>query len=183
MSDEAIQKPYVDYDYYSKDYRGTEASKTTFEQNLKWATALIDTITFGRIRSLEVIPDCVKDAICCAVEKYSTYQKLRNQELKSESNDGYSVSYADAGKDSRSGESLQFPDRGNGKSALDRYRLWYWGLSQLCGISDRTSVDRCQYPWPYRSCQRQQPVWCCLAQSIGLGAGGLAYLTGNAAFQ
>lgn len=26
MSDEAIQKPYVDYDYYSKDYRGTEAS-------------------------------------------------------------------------------------------------------------------------------------------------------------
>ena len=45
-----------------------------------------------RIRSLEVIPDCVKDAICCAVEKYSTYQKLRNQELKSESNDGYSVS-------------------------------------------------------------------------------------------
>ena len=100
MSDEAIQKPYVDYDYYSKDYRGTEASKTTFEQNLKWATALIDTITFGRIRSLEVIPDCVKDAICCAVEKYSTYQKLRNQELKSESNDGYSVSYADAGKES-----------------------------------------------------------------------------------
>ena len=66
----------------------------------KWATALIDTITFGRIRSLEVIPDCVKDAICCAVEKYSTYQKLRNQELKSESNDGYSVSYADAGKES-----------------------------------------------------------------------------------
>ena len=64
MSDEAIQKPYVDYDYYSKDYRGTEASKTTFEQNLKWATALIDTITFGRIGSLEVIPDCVKDAIC-----------------------------------------------------------------------------------------------------------------------
>ena len=29
MSDEAIQKPYVDYDYYSKDYRGTEASKTS----------------------------------------------------------------------------------------------------------------------------------------------------------
>ena len=92
MSDEAIRTPYVDYYYYSKDYRGTETSKTT--------TALIDTITFGRIRSLEVIPDCVKDAICCAVEKYSTYQKLRNQELKSESNDGYSVSYADAGKES-----------------------------------------------------------------------------------
>ena len=46
MSDEAIRKSYVDYDYYSKDYRGTETSKTTFEQNLKWATALIDTITF-----------------------------------------------------------------------------------------------------------------------------------------
>lgn len=102
MPQEAIREPYVDYDYYYyyKDDRGTEVSKTTFEQNLKWATALIDTITFGRIRSLEVIPDCVKDAICCAVEKYSTYQKLRNQELKSESNDGYSVSYADAGKES-----------------------------------------------------------------------------------
>ena len=97
MSDKAIRKPYADYNYYSMEYRGTEVSKTAFEQNLKWATALIDTITFGRLRSLEVIPDCVKDAICCAVEKYSAYQKLRNQELKSESNDGYSVSYADAG--------------------------------------------------------------------------------------
>ena len=49
MSDETIRTPYVDYDYYSKDYRGTETSKTTFEQNLKWATALIDTI-FSIIR-------------------------------------------------------------------------------------------------------------------------------------
>lgn len=99
MYDEAIRSSYVDYDYYSGDYNGTKVDRTTFMQNLKWATALIDTITFGRIKKLETVPDCVKDAICCAVEKYSEYQKLRNQELKSESNDGYSVSYADAGKE------------------------------------------------------------------------------------
>lgn len=99
MSDEAIRGSYVDYDYYSTEYKGTKVDRTTFIQNLKWATALIDTITFGRIKKLGAVPDCVKDAICCAVEKYSDFQKLRNQELKSESNDGYSVSYADAGKE------------------------------------------------------------------------------------
>ncbi|WP_119298682.1 head-tail connector protein [Mediterraneibacter butyricigenes] len=72
----------------------------TFGENLKWATALVDMVTFGRVKRLEEIPDCVKDAACCAVEKYTDYQKLRAQELKSESNDGYSVTYSDAGKES-----------------------------------------------------------------------------------
>ena len=29
-------------------------------ENLKWATALVDMVTFGRIERLEEIPDCVK---------------------------------------------------------------------------------------------------------------------------
>lgn len=98
MSNEAIREPYVDFKYYSSEYRGAKVDKTTFDQNLTWVTALIDMITFGRIRRLETVPDCVKDAICCGVEKYSAYQKLKDQELKSESIDGYSVSYADSGK-------------------------------------------------------------------------------------
>lgn len=100
MSDEAIRAPYADYTYYQNEYRGTKVDEKTFGENLKWATALVDMVTFGRIERLEEIPDCVKDAVCCAVEKYADYQKLRAQELKSESNDGYSVTYSDAGKES-----------------------------------------------------------------------------------
>ena len=93
MPQEAIREPYVDYDYYSNEYMGN-LDLIRFSQNLKWATALIDEITYGRIVKLDSIPDCVKDA----VEKYDQYKQLKDQKLKSESNDGYAVSYADAEK-------------------------------------------------------------------------------------
>lgn len=97
MSQEAVREPYVDYDYYSNEYMGN-LDLTRFSRNLKWATALIDEITYGRIAKLDSIPDCVKDAVCSAVEKYDQYKQLKDQKLKSESNDGYAVSYADAEK-------------------------------------------------------------------------------------
>ena len=98
MENEAIREPYANYEYYLDDYNGREVDKTTFAKNVRWATALVDEITFGRVRKLDDVPDCVKDAVCCAVEKYSSYQKIRNQNLTSETNDDYHVTYAAAGK-------------------------------------------------------------------------------------
>ena len=98
MENGAIREPYASYEYYSNEYKGRELDKTAFDKNVRWATALADEITFGRVRKLKEIPDCVKDAVCCATEKYSAYQNLRNQKLVSEDNDDYRVTYAAAGK-------------------------------------------------------------------------------------
>ena len=62
MSQEAVREPYVDYDYYSNEYMGN-LDLTRFSRNLKWATALIDEITYGRIAKLDSIPDSRSDGL------------------------------------------------------------------------------------------------------------------------
>ena len=100
MSQEAIPGLYATYEYYTDSYKGESLSPGDFDRHAKWATALVDQMTFGRIKDLPEVPDCVRDAVCCAAEHRYSYQSKSDQELKSESNDGYSVSYADAGKKS-----------------------------------------------------------------------------------
>lgn len=96
MENEAIPKPYVDYQYYKANAGGL--SETEFEKGLLWATALIDQITFGRLKHLDMIPDSVKNALCCVIDRFAKYQKSQERDLRSESNDGYSVSYSDEKK-------------------------------------------------------------------------------------
>ena len=93
MSNKSNTEPHVDYEFYYD--HGGALPEETFEKNRIWATALMDQITFGRLKRLEVIPTCVKQALCSTVDRYDRYQDRQKRNMKSESLDGYSVSYAD----------------------------------------------------------------------------------------
>ena len=93
-----MEKEYVDYAYYQKSFGG-ELDESMFNKSLKWATAKVNQLTFGRISRLDEIPECVKDAICAAIEKYATQEKKAASMVKSETNDGYSISYATPASD------------------------------------------------------------------------------------
>ena len=96
MADEAIRSPYVDYEYYTDTYHGSKITKEDFLGVEDMAESFLDQITFGRIRRLDSVPDCVKKAVCCAAEMIAANNSKLDSNVKSESNDGYSVSYADA---------------------------------------------------------------------------------------
>ena len=96
MPQEAITSPYVDYKYYSDTYGGEKVPEDSFEACEKRAEAVLHQITFGRVKQLPEIPDLIKDAICAMVEvKYQEDKKQAG--LKSETIDGYSVTYESSG--------------------------------------------------------------------------------------
>lgn len=100
MDQEDVRRPYVDYKYYKDDYFGKQiASESDFKRIEKLAEAFVDRVTFGRIARLHSIPDCVKDAICSAADTVALREEKNAYAVKSESNDGYSVSYGDVEKD------------------------------------------------------------------------------------
>ena len=88
-------QPYADYSYYSDNYFGNRIIKEEFPRYARWASALIDRITSGRVRRLKEIPICVKDAMCVVAEICYLQKQKDGRAKKSENNDGYSVSYAD----------------------------------------------------------------------------------------
>lgn len=96
MFTEDTRSPYVDFNFYRNVYHGTQIKADDFLNAEMQAEAFVDGITFGRIRKLEEIPDCVKKAICSAAEEMDRFISGKKNQIKSESNDGYSVTYADA---------------------------------------------------------------------------------------
>lgn len=96
MLAEDYRSPYVDFSYYQNTYHGNLVSEEEFGSAELEAESYVNAITFGRIQRLDEIPDCVKKAICSATEEMHLYLTRRNAPVKSESNDGYSVTYADA---------------------------------------------------------------------------------------
>jgi len=100
-----MDMPYADFAYYTGTYLGTALSEQEFPACARKASILIDDLTFGRTGKLSAsqIPDAVRDAACSAAEIYADYLAKKNAALKatksgtvkSESNDGFSVSYAD----------------------------------------------------------------------------------------
>lgn len=93
MPDKDARSPYVDYKYYREAFHGASMNETEFLNAEIEAEAFVNAATFGRIRKLEEIPDCVKDAICSAADVMQEYIKGRESNISSESNDGYSVTY------------------------------------------------------------------------------------------
>lgn len=91
---------YADYEWYSTEYGGAAIPATAFPSYASRASAIVDQITFGRVAKLAkdgALLDCVRDAVCAAAESLYEYKQAASREIKSESNDGYSVTYADAG--------------------------------------------------------------------------------------
>lgn len=100
-----MEMPYADFTYYSGTYFGTAIPQAKFPYYAKQASMLINALTFGRTEAVasSLLPDAVKDATCRAAELYAEYEarrsnaasSTRNGLVKSESNDGYSISYGD----------------------------------------------------------------------------------------
>ncbi len=84
---------YADYTYYTKNYLGTEITAEKFGPNILAASALIDQLTFRRIKRLDTVPDEVRNAACAAAECLYRHAERSGREIASENNDGYSVSY------------------------------------------------------------------------------------------
>ena len=97
MFQEDVRRPYTNYEYYKTQYHGEQIkSENDFKRAEINAEAFLDFVTFGRIAVLEVIPDAVHNAICSVSEAIALREEKNAYSVKSESNDGYSVSYGDA---------------------------------------------------------------------------------------
>lgn len=95
----STSEPYVDFDYYLQVFSGS-MDEISYGRALIEAQAFIDTITFGRIAQMDVIPDAVKNAVCAAAEEVNRCAKSREtvgakKGVKTESNHNVSVTYAD----------------------------------------------------------------------------------------
>lgn len=94
---EAITKPYVAFDYYSgaDGYMGKEIKdEETFKRLVKRVTPILDKITFDRVKKMEVIPECVKDALCAMCETYAGLMVTgEERKVVAENNDGFSQTF------------------------------------------------------------------------------------------
>lgn len=126
MPENDLGRPYVDFEYYRNTFHGTAFDEMGFQNAEIEAEALIDAITFGRIPRLKEIPDCVKRAICSAADAMQDYLSSRETNVKSESNDGYSVTYTDAVNDKDCQDSMIL----RAKRHLANTGLTYRGYSQ-----------------------------------------------------
>lgn len=98
---------YVNYEYYTVDYEGMMPEEA-FVRISKRASSFIKQITFGRAQGK--VSDEVKDATCavCDVifENEQKFAETKGREIKSENNDGYSVSYVAEGKEGQTHEAV-----------------------------------------------------------------------------
>lgn len=96
----------ADYKYYVETYRGT-MGEDDFNKCILAASAYLNKITFGRIEThINDLSQDIKHLAClCADEvKALSDSKVDGKIVSSISNDGYSVSFADAGQASRQDE-------------------------------------------------------------------------------
>ncbi len=129
MSLEATTKPYVNFKYYSSanGYMGDEIQdEKTFKRIVKRVTPILDEITFNRVKKLEVIPNCVKDALCAMCEAYAGLM-VRGEERKvlSEDNDGFKQTFKEYDE-----VAIRAQIVGAGKAYLQNTGLLYKGVYQ-----------------------------------------------------
>lgn len=132
---------YTDYTYYTKEFGGTLIPEEMFDRSAKMAGRYIDMFTYGNITEDNVDTiDGLKDCTCDMAE--SVYKILytsesQSKEKKSESIDGYSVSYV---TDQKDGEST--------RKALERnlYAIasLYLGRSGLMFAGVKCHADKCR---------------------------------------
>lgn len=91
---------YADYAYYAGTFVGNKISEADFPSLARDASANIDRMTLGKLKSMPIIPDSAKMATCAVAERIQIAQKAEtesaNPAIKSESVDGDSVSYNDS---------------------------------------------------------------------------------------
>lgn len=116
-----MEIPYADYTYYLNDYRGQMITVEEFNHCARMASRIIDGMTFQRLHKMDAedVPDVVRDAVCMAVERIAAYEHSKKRSeaaadlvlenavtsggIRSETNDGYSVSHFSASEITGSG--------------------------------------------------------------------------------
>lgn len=91
--------PYADYEFYKEKANGT-ALKDVFNAEVLEASFFLQYLTMGK--SDKDQPEALKYAVCKIADMYIQEKTQRNNaagSIKSESNDGYSVSYSVEQKD------------------------------------------------------------------------------------
>lgn len=84
----------ADYEYYITGYGGTILERSEFNALAARASAQVIAYTFGRAAESEL--DEVKDAVCAVCDILHKEESGGN--IKSENNDGYSVTYGEKEK-------------------------------------------------------------------------------------
>lgn len=93
---------YCTYQFYQEEYGGTSiTSEAGFKHNEVKARALIDRITFGRLKkagfkTVDDVPEEVRYAVCAAAEYSSQAEASGGRTVASETTGKHSVSYGDA---------------------------------------------------------------------------------------
>ena len=127
MLEKDPKSPYVDYQYYRDTFHGSAMTEAEFPNAEIEAEAFVNAVTFGRLRRLDKIQDCVKDAICSAADVMGEYSKGMESDISSESNDGYSVTYKAALKSEECEKSM----KAKVKRHLSGTGLMYGGRSRI----------------------------------------------------
>ena len=99
---------YVDFSYYVEQYRGNKITDDgAFSEAAMEASLYLREITHDRI---DDITDDVRNATCAVADVYFCdcvkLDDMGGREVKSETTDGYSISYVTEGKDGESRESV-----------------------------------------------------------------------------
>ena len=123
---------YADYKYYTEEFGGAKVPEESFARAEKWAEAYIKRLTYiaGDIFAESV--DIVKDAVCAAAEVYYSCNQgnATNGAVKSENNDGYSVSFVVEQSD---GQTLEELIRKKAYNAVSVYLLPTGWMSRKVG--------------------------------------------------
>lgn len=90
---------YADFEYYRNVYHGSAIGENAFRDKAREASLFIDQLTYSRLNQGWAVVDAVKMAVCAVAERIQTAEQSGslsiNAAVKSENNDGYSVSYND----------------------------------------------------------------------------------------
>lgn len=127
---------YATYDNYTQSYGGSVIPEAGFQRLAVKASVYIDMFTFGRINEGNV--SAFPSLSLCACEMaeaifFTTGENGNKKEKKSESIDGYSVSYVAEGADGQTTEeTLKRKLYAIAKSYLINTGLLYCGVDDLC---------------------------------------------------
>ena len=127
---------YATYNDYTQSYGGNVIPEACFQRCAVKASAYIDMFTFGRINEGNV--SAFPSVVLCACEMaeaifFATGENGNKKEKKSESTDGYSVTYVTETADGQAvEETLKKKLYGIAKLYLINTGLLYCGVDELC---------------------------------------------------
>ena len=100
---------YVTYLYYKDQYAGS-LPEEEFIKAERWSETYIRNLTYIRGDIFASHLDMIRDAVCAGAEVYASYRKKQESnngmQIKSESTDGYSVTYVNEQTDGQTLEEL-----------------------------------------------------------------------------